>query len=109
VVVESSPANAVINLEVEMAFCTVVQWDQDITESLRSLPGSERQPDGNLVRIVGASDKGTYAIEVWDSGEDARRFAETTAPSLAQSSLPPPTRVDGFEASVAFIRAAESG
>jgi hypothetical protein len=92
----------------EMAFCTVVEWDHDITEALRSLPGSERQPDGSLVRIVGASDKGSYAIEVWNSGEDARRYAEQSASNLAQVSLPPPTRVDGFEASVAFIRA-ESG
>jgi hypothetical protein len=92
-----------------MAFCTLVEWDQDITEALRSLPGSERQPDGNLVRIVGASDKGTYAIEVWNSGDDARRFAEHSASNLVQASLPPPTRVDGFQASVAFIRAAESG
>jgi hypothetical protein len=92
-----------------MAFCTVVEWDQDITDTLRRLPGSESQPDGILVRIVGASDKGTYVIEVWNSGEDARRVAEQTASTLGEVSLPPPTRVDGFEAPVAFIRAAQSG
>lgn len=83
--------------------------DQDITDTLRSLPGSDRQPDGILVRIVGASDKGTYVIEVWNSDEDARRVAEQSASTLGAVSLPPPTRVDGFEAPVAFIRAAQSG
>jgi hypothetical protein len=96
-------------LEVEMAFCTVVEWDQDLGEVLRTLPGNDTQPAGCLVRIVGSSAKGTYAIELWNSGEDARRFAEQTAPALAQSSLPPPTRVDGFEASVALISTEESG
>jgi hypothetical protein len=92
-----------------MVFCTVVEWDQDIVETLPSLPGSESQPDGILVRIVGASDKGTYVIEVWNSGDDARRVAGQSPSNLGQVSLPPPTRVDGFEASVAYIRAAESG
>src|SRR3984893_7262275 len=71
-----------------MVFCTVVEWDQDITETLRSLPGSESQPDGILVRIVGASDKATYVIEVWNSGDDARRVAEQSPSNLGQVSLP---------------------
>jgi hypothetical protein len=96
-------------LEVEMAFCTVVEWDQDLGELLRTVSGNDTQPSGCLVRIVGSSDKGTYAIEVWKSSDDARRFAEQTAPALAQSSLPPPTRVDGFEPFVALIRSEESG
>jgi hypothetical protein len=96
-------------MEVDMTFCTVVEWDEDLGEALRSFHGSDAQPAGCLVRIVGSSGKGTYAIEVWDSGEDLRRFAESTAPTLAQSSLPPPTRVDGFEASVVFNRGSESG
>ena len=96
-------------VEVEMAFCTVVEWDQDLGEVLSTLPGSDTQPAGCLVRIVGSSAKRTYAIELWNSGADAGRFAAQTAPALAQSSLPPPTRVDGFEASVALIRAKESG
>jgi hypothetical protein len=81
----------------------------DLGEVLRTLPGNDTQPSGCLVRIVGSSDKGTSAIEVWKSSDDARRFAEQTAPALAQSSLPPPTRVDGFEAFVALIRSEESG
>ncbi len=92
-----------------MAFCTVVEWDENIIETLSTLAGGDMPPDGSLVRIVGASDKGAYAIEVWASARDAQRFAERSAPSLAQASLPPPTRVDGFEASSVFIRAAESG
>jgi hypothetical protein len=96
-------------LEVDMAFCTVVEWDSDVTEALRVLAGNDAPPAGSLARIVGASDKGTYAIELWSSGEDARRFAESSAPALAQSTLPPPTRVDGFETSSLLLRAAESG
>lgn len=92
-----------------MAFCTVVEWDRDLGEAVRALPGSDMQPAGSLVRIFGSSGKGTYAIEVWLSGEDARRFAEQSASELAQSSLPPPDRVDGFETSSVFIRPAESG
>jgi hypothetical protein len=92
-----------------MAFCTVVEWDQDLGEVLGTISGNDTQPAGCLVRIVGSSDKGTYVIELWNSGEDARRFAEQTAAAIAPSSLPPPTRVDGFEASVALIRTEESG
>jgi hypothetical protein len=92
-----------------MAFCTVVEWDENLVETLSTLARDDMPPDGSLVRIAGASDKGTYAIEVWASAEDAQHFAERSAPALAQASLPPPTRVDGFEASSVFIRAAESG
>jgi len=92
-----------------VAFCTVVEWDQDLGEVLRTLPGSNTQPEGSLVRIFGSSEKGTYAIELWQSGEDARKFAESSAPALAQSLLPPPARVAGFETSSVFVRPAESG
>jgi hypothetical protein len=92
-----------------MTFCTVVEWDENLIETLSTLARDDMPADGSLVRIVGASDKGTYAIEVWTSAEDAQHFAEQSAPALAQASLPPPTRVDGFEASSVFIRAAESG
>lgn len=92
-----------------MAFCTVVEWDHDLGAELSALPGNDMQPAGCMVRIVGSSGKATYAIEVWQSSDDARRFAEQTAPALAQSSLPPPARVDGFETSVALISAGKSG
>jgi hypothetical protein len=87
-----------------MAFCTIVEWDQDLTEALTGLHDREELPDGALVRLVGATDSGTYAVEIWRSGEDARRFAESSAPALAASTLPPPTRVAGFEAASVFIR-----
>jgi hypothetical protein len=92
-----------------MAFCTVVEWDQDLGEVLRTMPGNDTQAAGCLVRLVGSSDKGTYVLELWNTADDARRFAERTAPAGAQSSLPPPTRVDGFEPFVALIRSEESG
>ena len=92
-----------------MAFCTVVEWDQDLGDKLDAIVGSDPPPAGCRVRIVGSSAKGTYVIELWNSGEDAQRFAEHSAPSAAVSSLPPPARVDGFEAPVALIRTDESG
>lgn len=90
-----------------MAFCTIVEWDQDLTEALVGLHDREAPPEGALVRLVGATDSGTYAIEIWRSGEDARQFAESNAPALAASALPPPTRVAGFEAASVFIRPEE--
>ena len=92
-----------------MAFCTVVEWDQDLGEMLGTIAGNDPPPSGCTVRIVGSSPKGTYVIELWNSGEDAQRFAEQSGPSAAMSSLPPPARVDGFEAPVALIRTEESG
>jgi hypothetical protein len=92
-----------------MAFCTVVEWDQDLGDVLRTMPGNDTQPAGCQVRIVGSSNKGTYVLELWDSEDDARRVAEQTAADGAQSSLPPPARVDGFEAFVALIGGEESG
>jgi hypothetical protein len=96
-------------VEVKMALCTVVEWDQDLAAELDTIAGNDPLPAGCLVRIVGSSPKGTYVVELWNSGADARRFAEQSAPAVAQSSLPPPTRVDGFEAPVALIRTDESG
>ncbi len=92
-----------------MSFCTVVEWDQDVSDELSKLSANDALPDGALARIVGATDTGTIAIELWNSGDDARRFGEQSAPTLAQSSLPPPTRVVGFQTSLALIRAAGSG
>jgi hypothetical protein len=36
-------------------------------------------------------------IEVWQSADDARAFAEQSAPFLATMTMPPPARVSGFE------------
>ena len=49
-------------------------------------------------------DSGTYAIEIWNSSDDARRFAEASAPTLAASTLPPPTRGAAFQVAQLFIR-----
>ena len=54
-------------------------------------------PAGCLSRIVGIDDGGARTIEVWRSTADARAFAEASARALAQTELPPPTRVVGFE------------
>ena len=59
-----------------MAFCTIVEWDQDLGAELSRLQGDDAPPPGSLVRVFGSTGSGTYAIEVWESGEDARRFAE---------------------------------
>ena len=87
-----------------MAFCTTVEWNEDLADALAGLHDNDVPPEGLLVRIVGATDSGTHAIEIWRSGDDARRFAESTAPALAAAALPPPTRVAGFEAASVFIR-----
>jgi len=36
-------------------------------------------------------------IEVWRSSDDARAFAERSAPALAEIQLPPPSRAAGFD------------
>jgi len=87
-----------------MAFCTIVEWDRDVSEALANMPGDVSLPAGLLVRIYGGSESASYSIEVWESGEDARRFGEASAPALAQSAVPPPTRVDGYPNSTLVIR-----
>jgi hypothetical protein len=87
-----------------MAFCTIVEWDTDVDFSrfAETVESSARNqlPAGCLSRIVGTVGTGSCVIEVWESGEDARRFSEESAPQVGASELPPPTRVDGFEATV---------
>jgi hypothetical protein len=81
-----------------MPHCTVVEFGPGQRAAFESLTSSGDAPvAGRLVRILGIDDLGARAIEVWDSSEDARRFAESSAPSLGASDLPAPTRVFGFE------------
>jgi hypothetical protein len=87
-----------------MAFCTIVEWDQDVSQALAHMPGNDSLPAGALVRVYGGSESGAYAIEVWESSDDARRFEEKSAPALEQSSLPPPTRVNGYPSATVLIR-----
>lgn len=84
-----------------MPHFTVVEseWDgpgpRAAFESLTS--GGDAPAAGRVVRILGADDHGARAIEVWDSPEDARRVAESSAPSLGASDLPAPTRAFGLD------------
>ena len=89
-----------------MPVCTIVEWDQDLgAEGWLDPPGEhDAPPSGSMVRFFGASDSGTFAIELWDSSEEARRFSAETAPSLSQSAWPPPTRVTGLETSWLYLR-----
>ncbi len=87
-----------------MTFCTIVEFEWDAgfgRENFEQLIGDGDDhgsvPEGRLSRIAGIDDKGARMIEVWRSGDDARAFAEQSAPSLAAGQVPPPSRVVGFE------------
>ncbi len=87
-----------------MPFCTIVEidWDpnfgrEQFTEFIERSDPVDELPDGCLSRIVGIDDDGARMIEIWRSGDDARAFAERSAPSLADVRMPPPTRITGFE------------
>jgi len=89
-----------------MAFCTLLQWDGDFPlERYREM--NERAeghgtalPDGCLARIVGPVDNGAAIVEVWRSGDDARRFSEQSASLLGEFEMPAPTRVAAFETTI---------
>jgi hypothetical protein len=86
-----------------MPFCTIVEFEwtegfgQEQFASMIERAGPfDDLPAGCLSRIVGVDDAGARVIEVWGSGEDARAFAERSAPDLAGLDLPAPSRVLGF-------------
>ena len=85
-----------------MAFCTTVEWTEDFPgERIAGTVGAaEGLPDGCLVRIVGTVGTGARVIEVWESEDDAKRFAAQTAPLLASTPMPPPSRVEAFDTAV---------
>lgn len=88
-----------------MAFCTIVEWETGVDFGGLGEPGKssgieDALPEGCLSRIVGQLNPGACVIEVWESGADAKRFSERTAPKLSGSAIPPPTRVVGFETQV---------
>jgi hypothetical protein len=95
-----------------MAFCTLLEWDRDFPlERYREMNQradghGEQLPDGCLARIVGPVDSGAAIVEVWLSGDDARRFSEATAHLLDEFKMPPPTRVAAFETSIFQSRGA---
>jgi hypothetical protein len=86
-----------------MPFCTIVEFEWDETfdrEQFASMvgdAGNDASPDGRLSKIAGIDERGARMIEVWRSSDDARAFAEQSAPFLAGAQLPAPSRVVGFE------------
>jgi len=87
-----------------MPFCTLVEfeWDESFgreqfTAAVGNADPGEELPTGCLSRITSIDDAGARVIEVWNSGEDARAFAERSAPALASAQMPRPARVTGFE------------
>jgi hypothetical protein len=85
-----------------MAFCTIVEWGSDFDPShmaaLAESVDSQELPDGCLSRLVGRTGSGACVIEVWQTGDDAQRFTEQSLPQASASAMPPPSRVEGFEA-----------
>ena len=87
-----------------MAYCTIVEfeWSQSLDREqfagmLASAGAGHGVPEGRLSHIAGIDEAGARVIEVWRSGDDARRFAAQSAPSLASAQMPAPSRVFGFE------------
>jgi hypothetical protein len=92
-----------------MAFCTIVEWESEIDPAalaaLQESAGAQSElPAGCLSRLVGKAGPGPCVIEIWQSGEDAKRFSEESAPKVTASKIPPPARVVGFEADVYLSR-----
>ena len=86
-----------------MPFCTIVEFEwseafgREQFAAMTAGAGVDDLPEGCLSRIVGIDDAGARVIEVWRAQDDARAFAEKTAPALASFQMPPPARVGGFE------------
>jgi hypothetical protein len=87
-----------------MPYCTIVEfeWNESLDRErfagmLDNAGAGRAAPEGRLSQIAGIDDTGARVIEVWRSGDDARRFAEQSAPSLSAVQMPPPSRVLGFE------------
>jgi len=102
--IDVTPSRAIPQRRRHMPYCTLVEFEwsgefgRDQFEGLMT-PAAEADQDatGRLSRIVGVDDAGARIIEVWRSSGDARAFGERSAPQLATSPVPPPTRVFGFE------------
>ena len=87
-----------------MTYCTIVEfeWDESFdhegfARTLDQLNAGSPPPAGRLSRISGIDARGARMIEVWRSSDDARAFAQLSAPRLAAVPMPPPSRVLGFE------------
>ena len=86
-----------------MPYCTIVEfeWNEGLDraafDAMMATTGQGGPlPEGLLTRLVGVDDSAARVIEVWQSGADARAFAERSAPATSQ--MPASTRVVGFEA-----------
>jgi hypothetical protein len=92
-----------------MPYCTIVEFEWDETfdrEAFAAALGEmdrDAVPVGRLSKIGGIDEKRARMIEVWRSSDDARAFAEKSTPSLSQSSIPPPSRVVGFEVTTYLV------
>lgn len=85
-----------------MAFCTQLEWDHDFPfdryAAMTSASGSHGAlPEGCLTRIVGRVETGARMFEVWETPDDARRFAEKSAALLSEFQMPPAVRAAAFE------------
>ena len=63
-------------------------------------------PEGCLARIVGPVDRRAAIVELWRSGDGARRFSEANAHLLDELKMPPPTRATAFETTLFQSRGA---
>jgi hypothetical protein len=88
-----------------MAFCTLLEWDEEFPfdryQEMNTRAGvHDSLPDGCLVRVVGQVDGGARVVEVWASGDDAKRFSDENSHLISEFQLPPPSRVEAFETKV---------
>jgi hypothetical protein len=97
-----------------MAYCTIVEfrWDaafgpEQFANVIESSGPVDELPAGCVSRIIGADDTGARTIEVWRSSDDARAFAEKSAPALAGLQLPAPARITGFETTAYVVAPAD--
>ena len=76
-------------------------FDRAMFDHLTERAGTiDELPDGCLTRIVGRVESGARVIEVWESDQDAQRFAERTTPLIQELKIPPPTSVAAFPTTV---------
>jgi hypothetical protein len=87
-----------------MPFYTIVEFEWDGPDAQAAFEramavAAEHAPAaaGQLSKIVGLDEGGARVVELWSSYDDARRFAEASAPALAAVAMPSPVRVVGFE------------
>jgi hypothetical protein len=88
-----------------MPFCTLLEWDggfdHALLDQLNERAGmGDDLPEGCLARIVGLVESGARVIEVWESDEHARRFAEQNTSLIRELNIPPPTGLAAFETTV---------